>query len=378
MQLLPPRPLLPKHSGQEEEELPLIDPNRVPSPAPLEDEEFDVAAAAAAAARSDAALFPDEALKKKNKGGSSSDDDDDDGNEALARNRPTGGDGDSSTDEDEGYRGAGNSHVGSRSGFLSFVDETRELRAPARSAADEEARRRRRAEEKKQRSASAAKVAAPEQPRRGELVHAGKGQREEEEPAAAAADDDDEQKPKKAKKSSTSSSSLKPPPPPSSSFEAAGLSPSTAAHLRSLGFSRPTPVQASALPALCAGRDALVRAPTGSGKTLAYLAPIVDAISGAKAAFLASSSSSSSPYPIASRGARALGSRAIVLAPTRELALQVTDVAAALTRRYHWVVGGALYGKKFSPLFFFPCSLSLFLRKKIAFCFSCPFPLFQQ
>ena len=181
-------------------------------------------------------------------------------------------------------------------------------------------------------------MAAPEQPRRGELVHAGKGGQgeAEEEEAAAAADDEKVTSSKKAKKSSSSR-----PPPPSSSFEAAGLSPSTAAHLRSLGFSRPTPVQASAMPALCAGRDALVRAPTGSGKTLAYLAPIVDAVSGAKAAALSPTSSSSL---IASRGARSLGSRAIVLAPTRELALQVTDVAAALTRRYHWVVGGALYG----------------------------------
>ena len=338
---LPPRPP-PKHERVGQEELPL-DPNRIPSPAPLEDEEFDVAAAAAAAARSDAALFPDEVSKKQKKG-SSSDDDDDGENDAL-RNRPTGGDGESSTDEDEGYRGAGNSHVGSRSGFLSFVDETRELRAPARSAADEDARRKRRAEEKKRRSASAAKVAAPEQPRRGELVHAGKGQQGEpegEETAAAAADEEEKGKaaPKKAKKSSSSPSSR--PPPPSSSFEAAGLSPSTAAHLRSLGFARPTPVQASAMAALCAGRDALVRAPTGSGKTLAYLAPIVDAVSGARAS---ASSSPGSPTSIASRGARSLGSRAIVLAPTRELALQVTDVAAALTKRYHWVVGGALYGE---------------------------------
>ena len=391
-QLLPSRPSSSSKSKKDEleEELPL-DPNRVPSPAPLEDEEFDVAAAAAAAARSDAVLFPDEASRKR-RSGSSSDDDDDGGEDGL-RKRPTGGDGESSTDEDEGYRGAGDSHVGSRSGFLSFVDETREMRNPARSAADADARKKRRAEEKRKEKASAAKVAAPEQPKRGELVHAGRGQQQggaEQEAAAAAEAEEEEEQGTTAPASKRAKNPSSRPTPPSSSFEAAGLSPSTAAHLRSLGFARPTPVQASAMPALCSGRDALVRAPTGSGKTLAYLAPIVDAVSGARAC--ASSPSSS----IASRGARALGSRAIVLAPTRELALQVTDVAAALTKRYHWVVGGALYGERgfclFSPPPFFPpifcprgslppsLSLSLFtfpslsLRREIAPRFSPPFP----
>ena len=349
---LPSRPISSSKNDkkeQQEEELP-FDPTRVPSPAPLEDEEFDVAAAAAAAARSDAALFPEEVQqnkkhKKKDNDSSSSDDDDDDDedNEAL-RKRPTGGDGGSSTDDDDGYRGVGGALVGSRSAFLSFVDETREMRAPARSAARDadERKKRRRAEEKKR--AKDGKVAAPEQPRRGELVHAGKAEAEEEEEKVEEVEVDEK------KNSKSKSKKSQPLLPPSSSFEAAGLSPSTSAHLRSLGFARPTPVQASAMPALCGGRDALVRAPTGSGKTLAYLAPIVDAISGARACFLNSSSSSSSnsstssAASIASRGARALGSRAIVLAPTRELALQVTDVAAALTKRYHWVVGGALYG----------------------------------
>lgn len=377
-QLLPSRPSSSSKSKKDEheEELPL-DPNRVPSPAPLEDEEFDVAAAAAAAARSDAVLFPDEASRKR-RSGSSSDDDDDGGEDGL-RKRPTGGDGESSTDEDEGYRGAGDSHVGSRSGFLSFVDETREMRNPARSAADADARKKRRAEEKRKEKASAAKVAAPEQPKRGELVHAGRGQQQggaEQEAAAAAEAEEEQGTTAPASKRAKNPSSR--PPPPSSSFEAAGLSPSTAAHLRSLGFARPTPVQASAMPALCSGRDALVRAPTGSGKTLAYLAPIVDAVSGARAC--ASSPSSS----IASRGARALGSRAIVLAPTRELALQVTDVAAALTKRYHWVVGGALYGERGFCLFspppvFSPHFFSTWLSSSLSLSFPLyfPFSLFE-
>ena len=69
-----------------------------------------------------------------------------------------------------------------------------------------------------------------------------------------------------------------------------------------------------------AGRDALVSAPTGSGKTLAYLAPIVHDLQG-----------------LEPRVARGEGTHALVLVPTRELCLQVTDVLAMLLRRYPWL-----------------------------------------
>lgn len=59
------------------------------------------------------------------------------------------------------------------------------------------------------------------------------------------------------------------------SFAGLGLAASLADHLEEVGFAAPTAVQRAALPALLAGRDALVAAPTGSGKTLAYLAPLV-------------------------------------------------------------------------------------------------------
>ena len=61
-------------------------------------------------------------------------------------------------------------------------------------------------------------------------------------------------------------------------------------------------------------------APTGSGKTLAYLAPIVHDLQG-----------------LEPRVARGEGTYALVLVPTRELCLQVTDVLAMLLRRYHWL-----------------------------------------
>jgi len=70
---------------------------------------------------------------------------------------------------------------------------------------------------------------------------------------------------------------------------------------RELGFVRPTPIQADAIPAALSGRDVLACAQTGSGKTAAFLLPILHALIGKP------------------RGT----TRALVLAPTRELAAQI-------------------------------------------------------
>jgi superfamily II DNA/RNA helicase len=69
----------------------------------------------------------------------------------------------------------------------------------------------------------------------------------------------------------------------------------------------PVPVQATAIPLLLAGRDVFIQAPTGSGKTLAFLLPLVQR---------------------ATRGGP--GPRILVIAPTRELALQVESVYQTL------------------------------------------------
>jgi len=79
------------------------------------------------------------------------------------------------------------------------------------------------------------------------------------------------------------------------------------------GFTAPTPVQAAAIPPALAGSDVLATAQTGTGKTLAFLIPIMEH-------FL------SQPAP---------GIAALVLAPTRELAMQIVD-------HYHAVKGGKL------------------------------------
>lgn len=76
--------------------------------------------------------------------------------------------------------------------------------------------------------------------------------------------------------------------------------------LRESGYTVPTPIQAQALPLLLAGRDLLGMAQTGTGKTAGFALPILNALH---------------QQPRSAGGRRA---RALVLAPTRELALQVS------------------------------------------------------
>ncbi len=102
------------------------------------------------------------------------------------------------------------------------------------------------------------------------------------------------------------------------SLEDAGLRPHTLAALAALGITEPVPVQAEAIPLLMAGRDVVIEAPTGSGKTLAFLIPLVERLR---------------------RGAS--WPRAMVVTPTRELALQVEKVFRSLHTDLRSVV---LYG----------------------------------
>jgi len=102
------------------------------------------------------------------------------------------------------------------------------------------------------------------------------------------------------------------------SFAEAGVSPRTLAALSAQGITEPVQVQAEAIPALLAGRDVVMEAQTGSGKTLAYLIPIVEKLP---------------------RGGA--GPRAMVVTPTRELALQVEKVLRTLSTELRTTV---LYG----------------------------------
>ena len=92
-----------------------------------------------------------------------------------------------------------------------------------------------------------------------------------------------------------------------STFADAGVSPHTLAALAALGITEPVSVQVEAIPALMDGRDVVMEAPTGSGKTLAFLIPMIEHMRGHSA-----------------------GPRALIVTPTRELALQVEKVLVSL------------------------------------------------
>ncbi len=119
------------------------------------------------------------------------------------------------------------------------------------------------------------------------------------------------------------------------SFSNFGLDPRLQAGVRALGFADPTPIQKAAIPAALAGQDILGSAETGTGKTAAYLLPMMQ-------------------HLLLSRSTRAGQARALVLVPTRELALQVADQAeqlSAQTRlRTAAIFGGVALGPQVSAL----------------------------
>ncbi|HST93027.1 MAG TPA: DEAD/DEAH box helicase [Brevundimonas sp.] len=88
-------------------------------------------------------------------------------------------------------------------------------------------------------------------------------------------------------------------------FSQLGLSPTTLKAVADTGYTTATPIQASAIPVALAGRDVLGIAQTGTGKTAAFTLPMIDRLSSGRA--------------------RARMPRALVLAPTRELADQVAS-----------------------------------------------------
>jgi ATP-dependent RNA helicase RhlE len=86
------------------------------------------------------------------------------------------------------------------------------------------------------------------------------------------------------------------------------LDPSILKGIREMGFARPTPIQSDAIPPAMEGRDLLACASTGSGKTAAFLLPIID--------------------QLISKSRRT--TRALVLTPTRELAVQIVEQGNAM------------------------------------------------
>lgn len=92
------------------------------------------------------------------------------------------------------------------------------------------------------------------------------------------------------------------PPPAKLRFDSLGLCPPLLAALRDVGYEQATPIQAQAIPALLEGRDLIGQAQTGTGKTAAFALPLLQGLD------------------LRSRKVQGL-----VLTPTREIALQVTE-----------------------------------------------------
>ena len=103
-----------------------------------------------------------------------------------------------------------------------------------------------------------------------------------------------------------------------STFADMNLQPSLAQRLLQAGLSTPTPVQQAAIPVALEGRDIMAQAKTGSGKTLAFLLPIIEQVMRREASVPAPG-----PYVKSAGPSHSSGPKFLVLAPTRELALQI-------------------------------------------------------
>jgi len=116
------------------------------------------------------------------------------------------------------------------------------------------------------------------------------------------------------------------------SFSELSISPSLMERLTAARFSSPTPVQTAAIPQALEGKDVIATAQTGTGKTLAFLIPVMEKLSAQRAAGIA----------------------ALVLVPTRELAMQVVAQYDALgskqTQPAALVVGGLPEGRQLDAI----------------------------
>ena len=113
-------------------------------------------------------------------------------------------------------------------------------------------------------------------------------------------------------------------------FNDLGLLPELLSTLKPKAYPAPTPVQSEFIPFALTGRDVWVTAPTGSGKTLAYALPLVDQL-------LRSQSEKPKQFMASSRptqGKNAREIQSLVLVPTRELAIQISQTFLTLTSQW--------------------------------------------
>ncbi|HEV7486520.1 MAG TPA: DEAD/DEAH box helicase [Thermoanaerobaculia bacterium] len=114
--------------------------------------------------------------------------------------------------------------------------------------------------------------------------------------------------------------------PDDATFKSLGLSAPLLATLDELGYEAPTPIQARTIPALLAGRDLIGQAQTGTGKTAAFALPILQQLD-----------------------LKSKATQALVLTPTRELAMQVSDAMHSYAKKLDGVAVLPVYGG--APIF---------------------------
>ncbi len=115
-------------------------------------------------------------------------------------------------------------------------------------------------------------------------------------------------------------------------FDDLPLAPFLKETIKAIGYTHPTPIQAEAIPLVVEGRDLVGLAQTGTGKTAAFVLPILQKLSGSKEK----------------------GAKALILAPTRELAEQINDVIKELAPRSGLksitIYGGVSHARQVSEL----------------------------
>jgi len=119
-------------------------------------------------------------------------------------------------------------------------------------------------------------------------------------------------------------------------FNQYSFSPKVKTNLENLGFKRPTDIQFKAIPPIMKGEDVLAIAQTGTGKTAAFAIPIIDKLHRNK------------------KNKTSEGIKAVVMVPTRELAIQITEVFQEIGKKTNvisfCVFGGVEQGPQIAKL----------------------------
>ena len=110
-------------------------------------------------------------------------------------------------------------------------------------------------------------------------------------------------------------------------FNDIAIHPHLIKNLGDLEIQKLTLVQSKAIPIILAGKDALVKSQTGSGKTFAYAIPILQTL-----------------QAIRPKICRTDGAYALVVVPTRELAIQSFEWLQKICRTFNWIIPGVLLG----------------------------------